>query len=171
MLRITRPVATIAAAVIAAGLVHCAADGDGDGDAKGSHGGEGGFQGDVSCVDDERVDTYTAKLQKTGAKGTLVFELTSSEPAPPAKGSNAFEVRVTGQDGAALEGELGITLDMPDHGHGTSVTPVVSFDAPRGLYALAPVYLFMPGVWRVALDFSVEGSEVDRAVFYFCIEG
>jgi hypothetical protein len=168
MFRITSSVAMLAVTMAAASLVHCASDHGGE---HPQNHGEGGFEGDVSCVDDERVDTYTARLERPGARGVLSFELTSSEPAPPAKGSNAFEVRILDEAGAALEGELGIALDMPDHGHGTSVTPVVTFDAPSGRYTLAPVYLFMPGVWRVALDFRVAGSEVDRAVFYFCIEG
>jgi hypothetical protein len=159
----------IASVLTAVSLTHCT--GDGGAEHPPNHGGEGGHEGDVSCVDDERVDTYTAKLQKPGTRGVLTFELTASEPAPPAKGSNAFSVRILDEEGAALEGELGIALDMPDHGHGTSVTPVVSFDPPTFVFTLAPVHLFMPGVWRVALDFRVEGSEVDRVVFHFCVEG
>jgi hypothetical protein len=169
MFRSTSTAVTIASVLTAVSLTHCT--GDDGGEHGPNHGGEGGYAGDVSCVDDERVDTYTAKLLKPGTRGVLSFELTSSEPAPPAKGSNAFSVRILDEDGAALEGELGIALDMPDHGHGTSVTPVVSFDPPSGIFTLAPVHLFMPGVWRVELDFRVEGSEVDRAVFHFCIEG
>ena len=130
--------------------------------------------GAVSCVDDPRVDTYTARLTKPGAKNELTFELTSSTPAPPAKGGNTFAVSVTGADGTPMTGQLSIDLKMPDHGHGTTVTPAVSFDAATNQYVIAPVYLFMPGVWRVELDYFADPSDakaLDDAVFFFCIEG
>src|SRR5690349_4423549 len=165
MLRISRTVAMLATAMGAASLTHCSSDDSPDGAAGAATGGEGGVEGDVSCVGDSRVDTYTAKLEKPGTRGVLSFELTSSEPAPPAKGSNTFELYVLDADGVPVEGELGIALDMPDHGHGTSVTPVVSFAAASGLYTITPVYLFMPGVWRVALDFTADGDVSDHTEF------
>jgi hypothetical protein len=166
MFRVTRPVAAVTAALATAGLTHCSSD-----DPPGGAAGAAGRSDDVSCADDSRVDTYTAKLRKSGLGGALSFELTSSEPAPPAKGTNRFEVRVTGADGEALEGDLGIELEMPDHGHGSTVTPGVSFDAESGLYTVEPVQLFMPGIWRVGLDFVVGDTELDRTEFFFCIEG
>ncbi len=166
MFRVTRPAAAVLVALAPAVLTHC-----GSGDSPGEPAGAGAHGGDVSCVDDSRVDTYTAKLEKPGLLGMFSFELTSSEPAPPAKGANRFEVRVTGADGEALEGELAVELDMPDHGHGTSVTPVVSFDAASGIYTIEPVQLFMPGVWRVGLELVTGDTELDRAEFFFCIEG
>ena len=171
MFRISRTVAMIAAAMGAASLTHCSSDDPPDGPAGAARGGEGGVEGDVSCVGDPRVDVYTAKLEKAGTRGVMTFELTSSEPAPPAKGSNTFELHVLDADGVPVEGELGIALDMPDHGHGTSVTPIISFDAASGLYTITPLYLFMPGVWRVALDFTADGDISDRTEFFFCIEG
>jgi hypothetical protein len=138
-------------------------------------GGEGGaFSGDVSCSDDARVDTYTAKLTKPGENGLLGFELTESDPAPPAKGANTWTLTITDADGNAMSGTLAVELFMPDHGHGTSVPPVVSFDAASGTYTVKPVYLFMPGVWRITLDYYADpagGKPVDAASFYFCVEG
>jgi hypothetical protein len=169
MFRITRTVAAITVALGAVSLTHCSS---GDPLAAGAaSGGEGGMADDVSCVGDSRVDTYAAKLDKPGTRGVLSFELTSSEPAPPAKGSNTFELRILDADGVAVQGELSIALDMPDHGHGTSVTPVITFDAASGVYTIAPVYLFMPGVWRIALDFDADPDVTDHALFFFCIEG
>jgi len=147
----------------------CASDGSaGGGDA--NVGGEGGAS-EVSCVDDPRVDTYTAKLERAGERGKALFELTSSEPAPPAKGSNVFVVTVRDSDGAALSGDLTIDLYMPDHGHGTSVTPRISGDDGGNVFTIEPVYLFMPGVWRVRLGLEADGSVIDQAELYFCIEG
>lgn len=138
-------------------------------------GGEGGaIAGEVSCSDDPRVDTYTAKLAKPGDEGVLGFELTESEPAPPAKGANTWTLTVTDADGNALSGTLGVDLFMPDHGHGTSVPPVISFDDASQTYTVKPVYLFMPGVWRITLDYYADPSDkkpLDEAEFYFCIEG
>jgi hypothetical protein len=138
--------------------------------------GEGGsFVGTESCTNDTRVDTYTAAMERAGSKGILTFQLVSSEPAPPAKGNNTFQVVVKDSDGMPLGGTLGIDLEMPDHGHGTSVTPVVSLDAGSDAYKITPVYLFMPGVWRVELDFygdsGTDAKPIDQATFYFCIEG
>jgi hypothetical protein len=146
------------------------AGGGGSSAADSSSGGES-----VSCLDDPRIDTYTAQLEKTGAHGVLTFELVSSEPAPPAKGSNTFEVLVTDVDGMPVSGNLGVELLMPDHGHGTQVPPVVTFDVDSNAYDVSPVYLFMPGVWRIELDYygdaPVDADPVDRATFFFCIEG
>jgi hypothetical protein len=139
----------------------------------GTGGESGAFSGDVSCSDDARVDTYTAKLSKLGANGALDFELTESEPAPPAKGANTWTLTVTDLDGNALDGTLAVELVMPDHGHGTSVPPVVSFDEASGSYTVNPVYLFMPGVWRITVEYYGPADEkpVDSAAFYFCIAG
>jgi len=136
--------------------------------------GAGGLSGDVSCTSDERVDTYTAGLRKEGESGVLAFAIASSEPAPPAKGSNAFEVEVTDANEAPQAGDLRVSLVMPDHGHGTSVTPVVTYDEDTGRFTVSPLYLFMAGVWRVTFEFRADPDAkvpVDRASFFFCIEG
>jgi hypothetical protein len=136
--------------------------------------GAAGLEGEVSCADDSRVDTYTAGLAKVGAGGELTFKLLSSEPAPPAKGGNTFEVSVEDAAGEAATGDLRIELVMPDHGHGTQVTPVVTFDADTQRFTIAPVYLFMAGVWRVDLALYADEAATkprDRATYYFCIEG
>lgn len=136
--------------------------------------GAAGLEGDVTCADDSRVDTYTAGLAKPGAAGELTFTLFSSEPAPPAKGGNTFEVSVADGSGAVAAGDLRLELLMPDHGHGTQVPAVVTFDVDTQRFTLSPVYLFMAGVWRVELalyDDAEAATPRDHATFYFCIEG
>jgi len=134
--------------------------------------GAGGLTGDVSCSDDPRVDAYVAGITREGERGTLSFRLDASDPAPPAKGGNALEASVVDAEGNPVAGQLGIVLVMPDHGHGTQVEPVVSYDEATERFTLAPVYLFMAGVWRVTLELRDESSKIrDRASFYFCIEG
>lgn len=131
--------------------------------------------GEVSCVDDTRVDHYTANLKKPGQKGIYTFQLSQSDPAPPAKGSNAFVLKIMGADGNAVSGQLLVSLKMPDHGHGTSVVPKVTFDAATASYTITPLYLFMAGVWRIQFDAYAgdpdAGPATDTVAFYFCVEG
>jgi hypothetical protein len=170
-------VLAVAAALASEGCASDTPSSHGSGGSSAADSSSGGD--DVSCVDDSRVDTYTAKLAKPGELGVLSFELVSSTPAPPAKGPNTFEVVVTDADGAPLAGRLGVELVMPDHGHGTQVPPVVTLNADASSYQIKPVYLFMPGVWRVELDYYGDSADdaatdavpVDQATFFFCIEG
>jgi hypothetical protein len=129
----------------------------------------------VKCTMDPRVDTYTANLKKAGQRSMLTFTLVESTPAPPARGTNVMKLKVTKMDDTPVTGDLTAKLTMPDHGHPTSVQPVITFDAATSTYTIDPAYLFMPGVWL--LQFSAfEGSSdggtpLDTGAFYFCIEG
>jgi hypothetical protein len=131
--------------------------------------------GQVSCTADPRVDNYVAGLRKTGRAGALSFRLVSSDPAPPAKGSNTFVLQILDDTGARAPVSLSIDLKMPDHGHGTSVVPTVTFDSTTQSFSVTPLYLFMAGVWQI--DFQAHatafdaGTLVDSASFFFCIEG
>ena len=57
---------------------------------------------------------------------------------------------------------------MPDHGHGTSVNATVSAN-PDGTYTVAPLYFFMPGVWRIT--FWIGSNQADVGEFFFCVPG
>ncbi len=50
---------------------------------------------------------------------------------------------------------------MPDHGHGTSVNASVTANSD-GTYTVAPLYFFMPGVWRINLRRSPQPAERRR---------
>jgi hypothetical protein len=129
----------------------------------------------VSCAGDPRVDTYSASMNKPGELGRLSFRFTELEPAPPAKGTNTFHLQISDANGAPVTGDLGVDLLMPDHGHGTSVTPAVTLDPTTNEYTVTPLYLFMAGVWRIQFN-AYAGSQngstpLDRATVFFCIEG
>jgi hypothetical protein len=129
----------------------------------------------VSCTDDPRVDTYSASLSKPGELGVLSFHFSEIEPSPPAKGTNTFHLQISDANGDPVTGDLGVDLLMPDHGHGTSVTPAVTLDPTTHEYTVTPLYLFMAGVWRIQFD-AYAGAQsgsapLDRAVVFFCIEG
>jgi hypothetical protein len=131
--------------------------------------------GEVSCADDTRVDHYTANLKKPGQKGVYTFQLSQVDPAPPVKGTNTFVVKVLGANQMPVGGELRVNPTMPDHGHGTSVKAVVTFDASTSSYTVKPLYLFMSGVWRIQLDLYAgdadAGPPTDTVAFFFCIDG
>jgi hypothetical protein len=152
-------------------LAACGSDG-GDGDGAGS-------EGSVSCTGDPRLDAYAGSLDKVGELGALTFRFSDFTPAQPARGNNTFHVQLIDGSGAPLSGDgadparlgLGVDLFMPDHGHGTSVQPAITFDAGR--YTLAPMYLFMPGVWRIELEAQAADTNetIDRVTLHFCVEG
>ena len=124
----------------------------------------------VTCQNDPRVDPYTANLTKPGSGKAFQFVLVSGDPAPPAKGNNTWQLSITDPSGAPVDGAtIDVKPFMPEHGHGTSVTPTVTA-AGGGKYTVTPLYLFMPGLWQVTIT-ATKGSTSDRAVFSFCIEG
>lgn len=147
----------------------------GNSDAPGAGTTSGDLQGTVSCEQDPRVDGYQG-LAKAGDLGVLSFRLAQVQPAPPAKGSNTFQLEITDASGAAVAGALKVDLKMPDHGHGTSVQPKTSFDPTTSEWTVDPLYLFMPGVWRIQLE-AYDGAAttgvapLDRTTLFFCIEG
>jgi hypothetical protein len=131
--------------------------------------------GEVSCVDDTRVDHYTANLKKLGQKAVYTFQLSQVDPAPPIQGTNTFVVKVLGANQMPVGGVLRVSLTMPDHGHPATVKPVVTFDASTISYTLKPLYFFMSGVWRVQLDAydgdPDAGPPTDTVAFFFCVDG
>lgn len=161
-----------AAALVIFGATACS-------DALNSTEGAGGTSSTVvSCTDDARLDVYTDNMEKTGKLGLLDFRFSDFVPAPPAKGSNTFEVQVTDASGAVLTAGLEVDLIMPDHGHGSSIEPSIALDASSGIYTVTPLYLFMPGVWRITFDAmpseampSEAAVPLDSVDLHFCIEG
>ena len=120
------------------------------------------------CALETRDDDYALGLAKAGAWANMTF--VEATPAPPDRGDNTWVVDVHDQAGNPVE-DLAIVVDpfMPDHAHGTTIRcDVTPADVP-GRYVLAPVNLFMPGLWEVTL--GLEGADGDDAiVFSFCID-
>jgi len=128
----------------------------------------------VSCANEPGLDTYVANLTKTG-KGGTTFVLVASDPAPPQRGMNKLTLRVADAKGNALAGALiYVKPFMPQHGHGSSQTPVVT-DSGGGNYSIGNLYLFMPGLWTITITSHTgdpdAGGSSDSAVFTFCIAG
>jgi hypothetical protein len=126
----------------------------------------------IGCQGDVRVTPWAPKVSVVSKKGGLHFTLVEASPAPPARGDNHWTLRVTDASGA-VKPHLALSVEpfMPDHGHGTGVKARVSAQ-PDGTYAVGPLNLFMPGVWRVTVFVSMNaGRPDDEAVFFFCIAG
>jgi len=133
---------------------------------------DAGNEGLVSCQNDARVRAYVPGMVAEGVAGALRFRLLDSAPTPPGKGNNKLTFEVLTVAGASATVTLKTNLKMPDHGHPTPVLPTVTYDAGR--YTLTPVFMFMPGVWRLDLS-AYEGDDagppVDTAALFFCVEG
>jgi hypothetical protein len=124
----------------------------------------------VGCMNDQRVLSYQAGLQVAGQSGMLKAALLSSDPGPPLRGSNTWTVKIMDGSGAPVPNPtIKVTPFMPDHGHGTSIIATAT-PQPDGTVTITPLYLFMPGVWRVTLDITSSAGN-DSIVFYFCIAG
>jgi hypothetical protein len=151
----------LTAALLASALAACGGDDAAEPDA--------GY----NCEVEQRDEEFVAGMSKTGELG-IQFTLVSSNPAPPARNDNTWILELHDSGGAPLEGA---TVDakpfMPDHNHGTSIdVEVTPVDGMPGQYQLAPVNMFMPGVWETTIRATPAGgsqAERDSVVFTFCI--
>ncbi|MEZ4465739.1 MAG: FixH family protein [bacterium] len=147
---------------MAAAVALLAACDDGAGTSEGADGGGGQAP--------PAGDTYVAGLARMGAAGTLEARLMEATPAPPELGDNTWIVEIVDAGGAAQAGcAVAPNPRMPAHGHGTN-TPAVVTDLGEGRYEVAPLDLFMPGLWEVPLHLTCGGLE-DEVQFAFWIEG
>lgn len=116
------------------------------------------------------ADTYVAGLERQGEDGALTVRLMDALPAPPERGDNDWVLAVYAAD-VPMDGcDIDVQPRMPAHGHGTPVEAAVDpmADAP-GHYSVAPVNMFMPGLWEVTLGLTC-GETVDVVTYRFWIE-
>jgi hypothetical protein len=85
-----------------------------------------------------------------------------TSPQPPARGTNAVLLTITGAtDGVARDGlEIDVKPWMPAMGHGTSIVPTV-VPQTNGTYLITNVDLYMAGLWQLRL--TISGSTEDNA--------
>lgn len=124
------------------------------------------------------MSRFTPNLEKATQRGTYKVRIVSGAPAPPAKGLNTWVVRVLAPSGSPVSSaDLVLHREsdspdpsMPDHGHGSLTSAAVARRAD-GDFAVEPLDLFMPGVWRVGFDVRAPGQKSDTVLFFFCIPG
>lgn len=158
--------ACLALAFVVTPLLPACSD-DGAGSTSSSSGSSGSL---TACQKDTRKDTYAASLSKAGP--TFTVRLLDAVPAPPVKGTNAFTVQVVDAAGKPVDGAtLTLVPFMPDHGHGSAVTPVVKALGADGKYTVEKVYLAMAGLWELRFNVTAPGAAPSDVTFSFCLDG
>ncbi|MDB4980893.1 MAG: hypothetical protein JWM82_1645 [Myxococcales bacterium] len=124
-----------------------------------------------SCAAETRAVPYAPNLTRTSASGKFKAILVESLPAPPARLSNTWTVKIVDADDVPQDG-LPMTASpfMPDHRHPTTVKATVS-PVGDGTYSVAPVYFFMPGYWEITFKLHPDDALNDAIVFPLCIPG
>jgi YtkA-like len=123
----------------------------------------------VNCASDPRVTTYKPNLTVASKTGGTKVTLVSSDPSPPAKAVNTWNLHVTDGAGNPLPSvALNVDTLMPDHGHKSTTVPQVA-NKGGGDYQVTLLDLFMPGVWHVW--FFTGTATTDTADFWFCVQG
>jgi len=126
-----------------------------------------------TCDTETRALPYQAGMLVMSNAGTFTIKLLGSTPAPPIKGQNTWTLEVDdASTGMPLDGlDIAVNPWMPDHGHGQPV-PVVVTPAGSGTYTLAPVYLYMSGLWQVKMTIvaaQLAGGTSDAGLIPICI--
>lgn len=125
----------------------------------------------VGCDGDERVPSWSAGLSVRSNDGAIMASIEAATPELPARGANTWKVKFTDASGAPIDGAaLSVEPFMPDHGHGSSVAPVVGVQS-GGLYEVSKLTFMMPGVWRVTFRLTPAGGTAHDAVFFVCVAG
>jgi YtkA-like protein len=123
----------------------------------------------IDCSTITGTDQFAVGLQKPGEANALTFTMVSGDPAPPARGDNTWVVQIDTQAAAApvTNATIDVTPFMPAHQHGAGKAVQVMPMPTAGQYQLAPVNLWMPGVWETTIN--VTAPTADHVVFRFCI--
>lgn len=123
----------------------------------------------TACEKDTRKDVYTAGVSKQAS--ALSVKILDAKPGPPQKGTNGMMLQIADPAGKAIDGAtVTVTPFMPDHGHGSAVTPVVT-PMSGGKYDVSKVYLPMAGLWRLTVTVQMPGAAPQEVAFQFCVDG
>jgi hypothetical protein len=144
--------------------------------------GDGQF---VDCSKETRATPYAPGTVVASTDGKLKVTLVDNRPGPAdannppgnwVKGSNTWDLSVSDGAGQPLDGlDIQAVPRMPDHMHGTSITPITN-DEGQGQYQISPLYLYMGGYWQITLNIRSPvdsgtsfGLAGDSVVFSVCI--
>jgi hypothetical protein len=123
------------------------------------------------CMAETRAMAYRPGLTIDSKSGALRAILVESDPGPPARGSNAWTVKIVDANDVPQDGlTVSAAAFMPDHGHPATIKAVVEAKG-GGAYSMEPIYLYMPGYWEVTVTMQPPGGAKDSAVFPVCIPG
>jgi len=174
----------LAALVLAAGWLGSA----GCGGSSDSTDGSRSLSQFVDCTKETRATPYAPGTLEHSEQGELAVTLIDNRPGAAdaqnplgtwVRGSNTWDLQVRDGAGQALAGLTLVAVPrMPDHNHGTSITPVTT-DEGGGRYVISPLYLYMSGYWQITFTISAPLSDggssaslhPDSVVFNLCIPG
>jgi hypothetical protein len=126
-------------------------------------------QAATACDKDTRKDVFTAGLAKQSS--ALSVKIVESTPSPPKKGTNTMVLEITDPAGKPIDGAtVSVTPWMPDHAHGSAVTPQVT-PMSGGKYNVEKIYYPMPGLWKVTVTVQMPGAAPQEVAFNFCFDG
>ncbi len=95
-----------------------------------------------------------------------------ANPAPPEKGLNTWTIKVTDAQGKPVSSaSISLKPFMPEHGHGSSITPQIKPMSTPGTYEVTLIDLFMPGVWQNTFTITPPSGAPETVIFNFCIDG
>jgi YtkA-like len=125
------------------------------------------------CATDSRAQTFAPNMEQAGSSGTYSVKLQTITPNPVFKGNNEWSILVVDKTGAPVSGAT-ITVKpfMPDHGHGSSITPQIAASSTPGTYDVTLLNLFMPGIWTITIVVTTgtaPSTVTDQSVFTFCV--
>ncbi len=93
------------------------------------------------------------------ADGTYIVLWEPVDGAIPESEPFAVAIGVARVDGRALADDavVGFDAEMPHHGHGMNLVPVIERGAQAGAFTASGILLHMPGRWVIAVDVSEDG--------------
>jgi hypothetical protein len=133
----------------------------------------GGTTGQASvCDSDPRAETYAVGLSALAMDGAVKASFVDAMPTPPTKGLNTWTIQLSDAQGQPVSGAI-MTVHpfMPDHGHGSSVTPQVMPMPTAGNYQVSLLDFFMPGIWDVTFTITLASGPTETLKFTFCVDG
>ena len=104
------------------------------------------------------VQTDAARWARS-ADGTYIVFWEPVDGAIPDAEPFAVAIGVARVDGRALAESVvvGFDAEMPHHGHGMNLVPVIERGERAGAFVASGVLLHMPGRWVIAVDVSEDG--------------
>jgi hypothetical protein len=129
----------------------------------------------VDCARETSDDEFVVGFTKPGVNGKYNFELTSFDPAPPARLLNEWTIKITSSAAGAAPLDaaepLYMTPYMPAHMHGAGIDVVIDPMPTAGEFKFSKINLHMPGIWEVTVevDDPQNTATYDSVVFKPCI--
>ena len=124
--------------------------------------------GNNSLPNDPRAMTYASGLSVTSTSGTRKYVLLSADPAPGARDRHlVHQDHQRGGHGPA--GSDGRRAPLHARPRSRDFGQRLGDREPGRHLHRAPLYFFMPGVWRIT--FWIGSNQADVGEFFFCVPG